>query len=118
MTSPIRMATSKAARDDVDHLVVQGEIEHDVGIGFSESRQDRLDIGPGGRAKGVDAHDACRTLAIAAHLPDGVAKLGHCRPHASEEVLAGVGQSHASGRPVEQSDPDPLFEAAQHLAQC
>ena len=118
MTSPIRMATSNPPATNVDDLVVQSEIEHNIGVGFSESWQDRLDIGSGGRSKGVDAHDARRSLAIAAHLPDGVAELGHRRPHASQKVLAGVGQRDAPGRPVEQPDPDPLFEAAQHLAQC
>jgi hypothetical protein len=34
----------------------------------------------------VDAHNTGRSLAILPRLTDGVAKLGHRRPHASEEV--------------------------------
>ena len=80
--------------------------------------QDRLDIGPRGRSKGVDAHDACRSLPILPHLTDSVAKLGRRRPHAFEEVLARVGQGHTAGRAIKQPDPDPFFEAAHRLAQC
>ena len=65
----------------------------------------------------MDAHDARRALAIVPHLPDSVAKLRHRGAHASEEVLARVGQGDAARRAVEQPHPDPLLEAANHLAQ-
>ena len=109
----------EAAGNDIDHLVVDGDVEHDIGIGLGESR-------PGSaryrsrQPSGMHGCEPCRRGARGSAAPvrspapsSDTAGRTRWNRFAPASVSATLRVVRLNSR-----TPDPLLEAAHHLAQC
>jgi len=104
------------AGDNVDESILINDLKPDLRIGrekFLNQRQDdKLRAGP----RCVDPQCSGRARAKAVHLLQRIADVAQRRLQALQEPLAGIGQRHAAGRPVEQADAKPLLQPADRMA--
>ena len=106
-----------AARHDIHDLVVQRQVEHDVGVRVMKGSQQRPQAQVRGRPEAMNANDAGRARAQLACLSDRDTEFLQRRPDLLEQPVAGLGQGDTSSVPMEQADPNALLEPANHLAQ-
>jgi hypothetical protein len=106
-----------AAGHEIHDLIVQRDVEHDIGVRVMERSQ----VGPQEQLRGgpeaVNPNDAGRASAELPCLSDRGSKLLDRGPDPLKQLVAGLGQGNPPSGAMEETDADPLLEPANQLAQ-
>ena len=81
-----------AAGHDIHNLIVQRDVEHDIGVGIMKGAQERPQEKVRRRTEAVNANDAGRARAQLACLSNRRTKFLDRRPDPLEQPIAGVRQ--------------------------
>ncbi len=104
-------------RQQIDEAIVSDYFQPDLGIRGEKRRNDRRLHQAHGTDRDVETQRSCRTVAKAVHHIERGVDLVQRRPEALEQALPCLGRDDASGRPVEQPDPELCFQPPHRFAE-